>query len=276
MIRQYGKDINITLATCAFGLRPGTEGDMPRHMEAALKAGFDGFEISHIFGVKAKDLLAAVKAFPARIFAVHGILNGNACSPDKALRDKAADDAFRYLETFAEFAPCPIVEHYLDRFNDPEKGKYFLETVNDLLEKTERLGFIFCMENAPYKPEVNERYPGIAEVADFVRSFGKGRMFITFDVNHANLHEDVLYAVSACDGLIRHIHVSDNHGHREEHLVPGEGIIDLKAVLKKIYETDYCGPCNFEFGYPEGCIPGLKEYEYVCNIIKTKLLGCES
>ena len=97
---------------------------------------------------------------------------------------------------------------------------------------------------------------------------------MTFDVNHANLHEDVLYAVSACDGLIRHIHVSDNHGHREEHLVPGEGIIDLKAVIKKIYETDYCGPCNFEFGYPKGYIPGLKDYEYAYNIIRTKLLDC--
>ena len=67
MIRQYGKDINITLATCAFGLRPGSEGDMPRHMEAALKAGFDGFEISQISGVKPEDLLAAVKSFPAKI-----------------------------------------------------------------------------------------------------------------------------------------------------------------------------------------------------------------
>ena len=145
------------------------------------------------------------------------------------------EEAYRYLDTFAELAPCPIVEHYWSRYNDPDMGKYFLETVSRLLEKTEGYGFTFCMENAPYKPEINERYPDIKEVADFIKSFA-GRMYMTFDVNHANLNEDVLYAVEAGSGLIRHIHVSDNHGHREEHLWPGEGIIDLKSVVDKIYK----------------------------------------
>ena len=275
MIRKFGKDINITLASCAFGLRPGEEGNMARHMEAALKAGFDGFEISQIYGLPQADkLFAAVKSFPARIFAVHGILGGGSFSADKAERERAAEDAFRYLETFAEYAPCPIVEHFWSRFNDPERGAYFRETAAILLEKTERCGFVFCMENAPYNPEEYERYPRVAEVADFARSFGKDRMFMTFDVNHANLHEDVIEAVSDCGGLIRHIHVSDNHGRREEHLVPGAGIIDLKAVIRKIYETGYSGPCNFEFGFPKGHVPGLQDYQQVYNFIKNQLLEC--
>ncbi len=112
MIRKYGKDINVTLATCAFGLRPGEEAEMAHHLEAAVKAGFDGFEISQIYGGgKPEKLLSAVKSFPVRIFAVHGILDGRSFSSDKTERDRAAEDAFRYLETFAEYAPCPIVEH---------------------------------------------------------------------------------------------------------------------------------------------------------------------
>ena len=273
MIRKYGKDISITLATCAFRIPAGEEKRFPYHFEAAQKAGFDGFELSSSSHRKPEVLLAAAKASQVKIVAVHGVLDGRSCSAEEAVRNQAAEDAFRYLATFAEFAPCPIVEHYWDRFNDPEKGKCFRDTVGKLLEKTERSGFVFCMENAPYKPEVNERYPEIAEIARFARSFGSGRMFMTFDVNHANLHEDVLYAVSACEGLIRHIHVSDNHGHREEHLVPGEGIIDLNAVIRKIYETDYCGPCNFEFGYPKGYVPELKDYQHAFEVIKTGVLA---
>ena len=97
---------------------------------------------------------------------------------------------------------------------------------------------------------------------------------MTFDVNHANLHEDVLDAVTDCGGLIRHIHVSDNHGHREEHLVPGQGIIDLKAVIGKIYGTAYNGPCNFEFGFPKGLVPEQKDYEQVYRVIRDQLLEC--
>ena len=182
------------------------------------------------------------------------------------MRDKAFEEAYRYLETFAEFAPCPIVEHYWSRYNDPDMAKYFRDTVERLLEKTEEYGFTFCMENAPYKPEENERYPDIKEVVDFIKSFD-GRMFMTFDVNHANLHEDVLYAVEASSGLIRHIHVSDNHGHREEHLIPGNGIIDLKEVIDKIYKTDYSGPCNFEFCFPKGYTASEEDYKRIYNYI---------
>ena len=272
MIRKYGKDINITLATCAFGLRAGEESRMARHFEAARNAGFDGFELSFFYNGKAEDLLAAAKASGVKVCAVHGILSPYACSEDPALRDRAFEEAYRYLETFAEFAPCPIVEHFWYRSNDPEPGRRFHDTVGRLLEKTEQYGFIFCMENAPYNPEEYERYPYVAQVADFARSFGKDRMFMTFDVNHANLHENVLDAVDGCGGLIRHIHVSDNHGHREEHLVPGKGIIDLKAVIRKIYGTAYHGPCNFEFGFPKGQVPEQKDYEQVYRVIRDQLL----
>jgi len=121
--------------------------------------------VSNYASWQVADLLAAAKASQVKIVAVHGVLDGRSCSAEEAVRNQAAEDAFRYLATFAEFAPCPIVEHYWDRFNDPEKGKCFRDTVGKLLEKTERSGFVFCMENAPYKPEVNERYPEIAEIA---------------------------------------------------------------------------------------------------------------
>ena len=261
----------ITLATCAFAVKPGEEHTMPYHFDAALNGGFEGFELSFIYGGKAKDLLDAAKTAQVDICAVHGIMTANACVKDKTLRDKAFEEAYRYLDTFAELAPCPIVEHYWSRYNDPDMGKYFLETVSRLLEKTEGYGFTFCMENAPYKPEINERYPDIKEVADFIKSFA-GRMYMTFDVNHANLNEDVFYAVEAGSGLIRHIHVSDNHGHREEHLWPGEGIIDLKSVVDKIYKTDYNGPCNFECCFQKGYIADTKDYKRIYDYIVSNVV----
>ena len=131
------------------------------------------------------------------------------------------------------------------------------------LERTEKDGFIFCMENAPYKPEYDERFPPVAEIVEFVRSFGEDRMFITFDLNHANLHEDPVEVAAYCASLVRHIHVSDNHGFREEHLIPGKGCIDLAAILTALYRNGYNGPCNLEMGFPKGTQATLADYREV-------------
>ncbi|MBR2510332.1 MAG: sugar phosphate isomerase/epimerase, partial [Lentisphaeria bacterium] len=103
--------------------------------------------------------------------------------------------------------------------------------------------------------------------ADFIKSFD-GRMYMTFDVNHANLNEDIIYAVNRSNGLIRHIHISDNHGHREEHLVPGQGVIDLQTVIAEIYKTDYNGPYNFEFVFPKGFTAEAKDYKQIYDYIR--------
>lgn len=255
----------ITLCTCAFTREIETAEDYRRHFEMAAAAGFSGFELSYPHRFETANLIRGAVDAGISVVAVHGVLGGGSFSSDRGERLAAVEYAAKYLEPFACFAPCPVVEHYLDRFNDPEKGKYFRESVELLLEREEKMGFVFCMENAPYKPEVNERFPDIAEVSRFVRSFG-GRMFMTFDVNHANLHEDPVAVCKTCAGLVKHIHVSDNHGYREEHLVPGTGTIDLKAVLNALYANGYAGPCNLEFGY--GHIPEQDEYRQVCDYMK--------
>jgi sugar phosphate isomerase/epimerase len=257
----------ITMSTCSFTADPADEAGLIKHFEMAVEAGFDGFELTMVPPEYAATLHRAAEKSGAKIVAVHGILNNWSCSPDAAVRKKAVDRAWRYLEEFAGYAPCPIVEHYFDRFNAAEPGKYFRDTVEELLTLTEKAGFIFCMENAPYKPEYDERFPCVAEIAEFTRSFGKDRMFMTFDLNHANLHEDPVAVAAANAGLVRHIHVSDNHGLREEHLVPGRGVIDFAAVLTALYRNGYQGPCNLEFHFPKGTAAETADYREVYNFM---------
>jgi sugar phosphate isomerase/epimerase len=147
-------------------------------------------------------------------------------------------------------------------------GKKFHDVMAYLLEETEKLNFLFCMENAPYKPEHNERFPNVAEVAAFSRSFGKDRMFMTFDLNHANLNEDPVAVCADCAGLVKHIHISDNHGFREEHLVPGSGIMDLLSIMTALYQHGYSGPWNLEFAFPEKTEPTLEQYQQVYLYMK--------
>ena len=261
----------ITLSTCAFSPAPENSDTFVRYFEMAMEAGFDGFELGMPPEKNIPALLEAVCKTAAPVVAVHGIPRGKWLSGDPEEQEQAAEDSAKYLSYFTGFAPCPIVEHYIDRYNDPVPGRNFRTVMGLLLEKTEKMGFVFCMENAPYKPEYDERYPAVAEIAAFARSFGKDRMFMTFDLNHANLHEDPVAVCADCAGLVKHIHISDNHGFREEHLIPGQGTIDLGKIMAALYRNGYNGPWNLEFDFPQGEVPTVEKFREIRRGIATLL-----
>ena len=260
---------NITLSTCAFGANAQNSSYYARQFEMAMKAGFSGFELTLYPDSTVPAIIEAVHQTGAPVIAVHGVGKGNWFADTPGEQKKAARETAQYLEYFAEFAPCPAVQHYLDRYNNPEMGKKLRAVMEYLLEETEKLGFVFCMENAPYKPEHNERFPNVAEVAAFARSFGKDRMFMTFDLNHANLHEDPVAVCADCAGLVKHIHISDNHGFREEHLIPGTGTMDLGSIMTALYQNGFDGPWNLEFGFAKDTEPTLEQYQQVYQYMKT-------
>ena len=192
-----------------------------------------------------EERIALVKQNSLRVWAVHGTLGHGAVSQDKQDFQQAIDIEVERIRACKELAPCPYVIHYLHRFNDPERGKIFRRALELLLQANSDIGLILTVETVPHKPE-NERYPNSLEVADFARSFQDANMQITIDINHSNLCENLEQVCENCKGIIANIHVSDNHGIREEHLIPGEGIIDLKATMQALRKNGYQGPCNLE------------------------------
>ncbi|MCK5844391.1 MAG: sugar phosphate isomerase/epimerase, partial [Victivallales bacterium] len=89
------------------------------------------------------------------------------------------------------------------------------------------------------------------EVAEFARSFNSPNISVCIDLNHSNLNEDLTQVSENCKGLISNIHVSDNHGEWEDHLPPGEGIINFPEVFKALRDNGYVGPCNIECHVPD-------------------------
>ena len=249
----------VSLSTSVFGADDGQERTLGHFLELAQQAGYTMVELSRR---QKKGDVEVIRKSGIKVWSIHGIYGGPLTGSEADIQ-KGIDAACARVEALAEFAPCPVVEHYLDRFNNPEMGKKFHAVMEYLLEETEKLGFVFCMENAPYKPEHNERFPNVAEVAAFTRSFGKDRMFMTFDLNHANLHEDPVAVCSDCAGLVKHIHISDNHGFREEHLIPGTGTMDLGSIMTALYQNGFDGPWNLEFGFAKDTEPTLEQYQQV-------------
>jgi len=218
---------------------------LDRGLELIAQAGFDFIELSRRHS-NWLDHKKQIKNLGLNVWAVHGILGYNGISKDKQIRQNAIAKERELMHSTAIYAPCPYVIHYLNRHNDPQIDGYFRDTVSALLETADLLGFNLAIETAPYKPEENQRYPDSSEIADFVRSFNSESISICVDFNHSNLNESLPQAISNCGSLISTIHISDNHGQREEHLFPGDGTIDFKKAILSLNKTGYNGPLNIE------------------------------
>ena len=71
---------------------------------------------------------------------------------------------------------------------------------------------------------------------------------ICLDYGHAFLMGNLLDAIEAGSGHVVCTHVHDNHGRRDEHLVPFEGAIDWPAALMATQKIGYDGMCMFDLG----------------------------
>jgi sugar phosphate isomerase/epimerase len=96
----------------------------------------------------------------------------------------------------------------------------------ELLDYSEGTGLALLIE-----PAHEAESTLILTVADGLRmidEIGSERLGILLDTGHANVNgEDLAAATRSLKDVPLHIHIDDNHGDSDAHLVPGEGNIDF-------------------------------------------------
>jgi protein FrlC len=80
------------------------------------------------------------------------------------------------------------------------------------------------------------------QALDLIRDLEHDNVGILLDTGHAQVvGESVSGVIAEIYEHIFHFHIDDNHGLRDEHQVPGDGVIDFVAVLKELGRLDYQG-----------------------------------
>ena len=109
-------------------------------------------------------------------------------------------------------------------------------------------GIVICLENLTwlYRPE-DFRY-----LLDAVDSPALG---ICLDTGHLNLvGGDQAAFIRAAGDRLRALHVADNEGKHDQHLMPyGRGTVDIAAVTAALSEIGYSGLFNYEIPGERSC-----------------------
>lgn len=112
----------------------------------------------------------------------------------------------------------------------------------------------------------------VAQTIDFIQTYNMDGMGVCLDTGHCHVNGESL-AESLKDihaqKIPLHVHIDDNHGSSDDHLIPGEGNIDFVPFFKALKEIGYDGFVTAELGWKytqdpdaaiEKCLVNLKKY----------------
>ena len=83
-----------------------------------------------------------------------------------------------------------------------------------------------------------------------VREIGSERLGICLDTGHTHVNgEDPAQAVRELKDIPLHIHIDDNNGDSDAHMIPGAGSIDYAPFVSALRDIGYQGFVSAELGF---------------------------
>lgn len=110
-------------------------------------------------------------------------------------------------------------------------------SMEELAAIGERKGTIFLIENIP----VDYLYGSdAAGLAGMIRELGHPRVRMCFDTGHAHMNGHAPSALEACLDVVAYVHVHDNDGRSDSHMIPGDGSLpwdEMQPLLSSLPEN---------------------------------------
>jgi sugar phosphate isomerase/epimerase len=146
---------------------------------------------------------------------------------ERIRRIDAVDEVKRALE-LAERIPFRYLVQHLGhgrQMADPRKLEAAFSSLEQLVIFAKERGVTIALENTP------DELGSPESVQHFIRDTHLRDLKLCFDIGHAHLESSVEASFEAMRDRIVTTHIHDNHGERDEHLLPYAGDIDWNAAL---------------------------------------------
>ncbi len=220
-----------------------------QHLQVLEEAGFTGFEMfcykNYLDWKDPEDmgkLARAVKNRKVPVYSIHapwapGSDNEiyDIASLDDRTREKALREIFNTLRVFScEGIKSIVIHPGMLNFKDSNRSTYKSNSLHSLKLVTlfaQELGVRVVIENPP-PPELGSEPDEFMEIFSGLKDYGPG---FCLDTGHAFITEKGIDGFLDTGLFPLEIHISDNQGKSDEHLLPGEGSIEWDKLFKRLH-----------------------------------------
>ncbi len=149
------------------------------------------------------------------------------CDPERIRRIDAVDEVKRAIDVAERIPFSFLVQHLGHRHQtaDPRKMDAAFNSLEHLAIFAKARGVTIALENTPDELGAPE------SLRNLVKETHLHDLKFCFDIGHAHMEDGAVKGFEAMRELVVTAHVHDNHGEKDEHLLPYDGSIDWDAAL---------------------------------------------
>ena len=173
------------------------------------------------------------------IFAHLGYKNINNIWLDNEIGEELVNSYINDLINLKKLGINLVMMHLCAEFVAPPPNEIGLNRITKICNKAKELNMKIAFENTKIK--------GYQEyVLDNIKLDNIG---ICYDSGHDYCHFKNTFDFNKFKNKILCTHLHDNYGKNDDHLIPGDGNIDIEYVINGLKEANYKGYLTFEFVY---------------------------
>lgn len=174
------------------------------------------------------------------ITSIHAPFKHDMASPDACARDSAVEDARMAARAAATLGAGVVIVHphgWLE-IAEAETIRTISSSIQAVLDGTPE-GVRIAVENLP-----SPCSPAVLRAV--LNAFPRERIGFCYDSSHHNLRPREFDFLGEFGDRLISVHISDNRGQRDDHQVPGEGVIDWRSFTSRFGRLDYREPFLLE------------------------------
>lgn len=189
------------------------------------------------------------------------------CETERIRRLDAVDEVKRALEVAERLPFRYLVQHmgHGRQMADPRKTDAAFSSLEHLCVFAKQRGVTIALENTP------DELGAPGSLAQFIKDTHLHDLRLCFDLGHAHMDGAVEPGFEAMRDRVVTAHMHDNHGEKDEHLLPYEGSIDWDAALDALASSPEPVALVLELKELPAGAPSLDQMRAVFDKIEKKL-----
>lgn len=186
---------------------------------------------------------------------------------ERIRRLDAVDEVKRALEV-AERIPCRFLIQHIGQgkqMADARKLDAAFSSLEHLAVFAKARGVTIALENTP------DELGSPSSLQHFITDTHLNDLKLCFDIGHAHMDTGVDVSFEAMRDRIVTVHVHDNHGQKDEHLLPYEGTVDWDAAFTALSVAAEPMPLVLELKEQSAGVPTLDQIRSVFDKLEKNL-----
>ncbi len=194
----------------------------------------------HVFEVSQEEQVRYAREVGLNVIFAHlGYRNMNDIWLDGEVGERFLKRYLKDLDDLKELGFDMVMMHACVGFDSPPVSKIGLERFRKICNHAKELGIKLAFENTKTK--------GYLEY--LIDNIDLDNIGVCYDCGHDHCHFKDSFDFDHFKNKIMCIHIHDNYGEIDDHLIPGDGTIDYDYVLGGLKRANYHGYLSMELCY---------------------------